>query len=136
MYNYHDDANLSKSWKDLFELFDKCGFNGGKDPFAYKALPFWTRSRAQFNFLAFIFGPFYFLFKGMFRIAFSIFLFVIGLIGLLILFDLILGTNPSGFWTSSASGVIYALSANYAYYNYRVNGYRGWNPFLGMSRAH
>lgn len=132
MYNYQNDTKLSAGWKSQFDIYEKYGYLGMKDPVGFKSVPFWKKN--SLNFLAFVFGPIYFAIKGMYRVALSILLIVIGIISALVLLDSIFAINISKFWTGTASGVIYGMSANYAYYNYKVKNYRGWNPFLGMGK--
>ena len=134
VYNYKEDAALSNGWKDTFDMFERYGLYGKKDPVGYKSVSLWKRT--NLSILALFFGPLYFLYLRMYRIALSSLLFILGIILALVIVDTVLGTSIADFWTSTASGLIYSMISNYAYYNYKVKGYRGWNPFYGyMSSA-
>ena len=56
---------------------EKYGMLGQKDPIGYRQIPFWTRLSTTSNFTAFFFGPFYFLFKGMWKLCISYYFLVI-----------------------------------------------------------
>lgn len=133
MYEYQTDPKLSKQWKEVFDIFEKYGPYGAKDPKGYTSLSFFRRT--QFNVLAFIFGPIYFCFKGMYRVALSSLVIVLGIIFFLAFIDTVLGTSIGSFWSGTASGLVYTSYANYAYYTYKVHSYRGWNPYYGMFQS-
>lgn len=133
MYDYQTDPKLSKQWKEVFDVFEKYGPYGVRDPRGYAKISIFRRS--QFNLLAFIFGPIYFCFKGMYRVALSSLLIVLGIILLLAFVDTLFGTNIGSAWSGAVSGILYTSFANYAYYNYKVHDYRGWNPYFGMSQS-
>jgi len=62
--------SISDSWKIKFELIEKAG--GVKLPNA-KNLPFGERMKVRFNVWGFLFGPFYYLVKGMWKKAVTLF---------------------------------------------------------------
>lgn len=62
-------GNVSKSWQKTFETLDDIGASGKplyRSP-EFKSLSLWNRARIGWNFKAFLFGPFYYLFKGMWQ---------------------------------------------------------------------
>ena len=66
-------GNVGKSWQKTFENLDLLDAADYLSLVAllrspkFKSLSFWQRARIPFNFKAFIFGPLYYLFKGMWR---------------------------------------------------------------------
>lgn len=129
---------LSPKWQTRFEqienyLEQKDKVSRKEKSQLYRSLPFTTR----FNWLAFIFGFFYFLFLGMWRK---------GLVLLLICFAILFGTAfvlefMDTTTTADESflrvlgiglGAIYAPIANFAYYLHIKKGSRSWNPFEGI----
>lgn len=65
-----NQQNVSEAWKIKFKLLEKIG--AGESFFyqamatpEFRALSFWEKYKLGFNILAFLFGPFYYLVKGM-----------------------------------------------------------------------
>ena len=121
-------------WTQRFEFFTRYGLpaNSPEGRAALRALPFGTRLRINSNFPAFLFGPFYFFFKGMWRKATT-------LLGAAMAAGAVLESAniTSGLATGVATsiGAAAMLSANYAYYLHVTRHSRSWNPFEGFGRA-
>lgn len=114
---------VSNSWKQKFHLLEKAG--GPRLP-NLKALSAGERFKIVFNILAFLFGPLYYLAKGMWRKALSMFgacFVVIVLIGVAL--DLVgLGRIANGMGYGAAA--VFAIRANIDYYKKMVLGENGW----------
>lgn len=129
---------LSPKWQARFEQIEN--YLDQKDKVSrkeknqlYRSLPFTTR----FNWLAFIFGFFYFLFLGIWRK---------GVVLLLISFVILFGAAFALEFMDTTTvtdermlravgfgvGAIYAPIANFAYYLHIRKGSRSWNPFEGI----
>lgn len=65
-----DTLQVSDAWKQKFRLLMKAGGPGLP---RFKTLSFGERFRVNFNLLAFLFGPFYYLAKGMCKKAICFF---------------------------------------------------------------
>jgi hypothetical protein len=126
--------DLSQKWKDRFAFFDAHGApgtQGYRD--AFKALPRRERGKISYNVLAFIFGPFYYLYLGMQRQAmiwFGVYFFLV-LVLLLVAASLPDADTIKALSRGMGLGVAYcmAISINYRYYLKRTGRYNGWNPF-------
>jgi hypothetical protein len=98
---------------------------------AYRALPFGARFRLVSNVLAFLFGPFYFFVKGMWRKG-------LVLLGLAVVIAVaIVGLQLPALVERAGSVVVPAMAmttANYAYYLQVMQRSRSWNPFEGTGR--
>lgn len=117
------DLQVTPSWRNKFLLINKAG--GPRLP-DYKSLSFGERFSLGFNVLAFLFGPFYYLAKGMWRKA--LFLFGVGL-AVIILIGLVLDSvGMSQLANSIGYGVpaLFAVRANVDYYKKMVLGDDGW----------
>jgi hypothetical protein len=88
----------------------------------------WRNIRINMNFLAYLFGPFYYAVKGMWRQALTFLLVVVGVVTALSLLGASDGVVK---FVTSAFPVLYGYTANYAYFRH-VNGERSWNPFAGF----
>ena len=114
---------VSESWKHKFLLLAKAG--GPKLP-NLKTLPFGERFKISFNILGFLFGPLYYLAKGMWRKA--LFYFGAGLL-FLVLAGLALDLVGQG-KVADALGyglaAIFGVRANIDYYKKMVLGENGW----------
>ena len=127
------DRPLAPIWQTRFAFFDRYGLPNatpqGRD--AYRTMAFLPRLRLNSNILAFLFGPLYFLAKGMWRKGLT--LLVAGFAAITALGAL--GVSPGlvqalGFAVSAAA----MLTANYAYYLQIRRGSTSWNPFEGFGR--
>lgn len=110
---------VSESWKRKFRLIDEAG---GPDLPHFRDLPFGERLGISFNFLAFFFGPFYYLAKGLWRQAV---LYLIVAVTLMLLLEAMgLGVLSRGIGFGFAA--VYALHANISYYKKVVLGDAPW----------
>ena len=112
----------SEAWKIRFALLEKAG--GLKLP-KVKELAFGERAKAVFNVYGFLFGPFYYLAKGMWKKAISLgsacFVAVAILQGILAA----MGISDDGV-TVVISAAVFATRANIDYYKKIVLGDNGW----------
>ncbi|MCX7092024.1 MAG: GYF domain-containing protein [Methylobacter sp.] len=116
------NPEISEPWKQKFELIEKAGGPKLKEA---RNLPFKERSKIMFNLLGSIFGPFYYLVKGMWKKA--VVLSAIGVLAIIILeliFDKI-GVRNSKI-TNFIIPSIFASRANIDYYKKMVLGDNGW----------
>jgi len=114
---------VSEAWKHKFRLIDKAG--GPKLP-KLKELTGGERSKIGFGFLAFLFGPVYYLVKGMWKKALT--LFAIG-VALVVVLTVVMDLAGFGQYTKAlgyAVGAIFAVRANIDYYKKMVLGDNGW----------
>ncbi|MEO9329602.1 DUF2628 domain-containing protein [Gordonia aurantiaca] len=123
---------IPASWQSRFAFFDAHGSPAGT---AYREAlrqsPLGLRCRIAFNPLAFFFGAFYFLCKGMWRKGLAILGFVVVVSIVLLPFD-----TPSQVDLAIGYGVsaVCATTANHQWYLHVRRNSRSWNPFEGMSR--
>lgn len=102
-------ADVSETWKRRFRAIEAAG---GPTLPRFKELPFGERAGIQFNILAFLFGPFYYLAKGLWRQAL---LYVIIAITCVLVMELSgLGKFATGVGYGFAA--VYSLRANVSYY--------------------
>ena len=119
---------LSAKWRDRFVFFELYGSPNSKEGMqALRRMPWGKRGRIARNWWAFWFAPIYLCALGLWRK-------VVVLWGGMIAADICL--TMSGIDTTSlfrsinlACGVYFLSTANYAYYQRKVHGARGWNPF-------
>jgi hypothetical protein len=119
-----DSLSVSDSWKRRFKAMHKAG---GPSLPNYKNLTSEERKHlSPFNVLAFLFGPFYYLVKGMWRKGLT--LTVLCLIGVLALDAVMVLVGLGNFTraTGFAAGAVYAALANRDYYAKMVLGRNGW----------
>jgi hypothetical protein len=123
---------VSQKWRERFAFIEANGAPGTPSyKAAIQALPFMKRFLFSWNFIAFFFGPIYFLVLGMWKKAIGLLgcVFVVFLLDVLILAatgkDL---SRPLGIGLS----FLFASIANYAYYLKEVKGRNGWNLFEGL----
>ena len=119
-----DRLPVSEKWKTRFKMIRKAG--GPKLP-KLKQLSRQERGKVGvFNILAFLFGPFYYLAKGMWRKAIS--LFVVCAVAVIIA-SVILELIGFGKFASAlgyAVAAVFAVRANIDYYKTMVLGDNGW----------
>ena len=119
-----DSLPVSETWKKRFRAMHRAG--GPNLPKLKELAPEDRKHASVFNILAFLFGPFYYLAKGMWRKG--IVLFVLCLIGILVLdFVMVLAgfgkyANATGF----GAAAVFAVLANRDYYSKMVLGRNGW----------
>ncbi|WP_417276524.1 DUF2628 domain-containing protein [Castellaniella sp.] len=113
---------ISKGWQKRFSLVEKAGGPKLKEA---RNLPFGERCSVSFSFLAFFFGPIYYLIKGMWRKAIT--LLGIGLVAVIVLeFVLGLFNLPSEIISSFVIPMIFATRAVPDYYKKVVEGKDDW----------
>jgi hypothetical protein len=114
---------VSDNWKAKFFLLDKAG---GVKMASIKALSVAERMKVTFNLLAFLFGPIYYAFKGMWKKGLAIFgasLVLVLLIGFVLeLAGLGRFANALGY----GAAAFYAIRANIDYYKKMVLKQNGW----------
>jgi len=125
-------------WQERFAFLDAHGAPGTATyKEAFKALPFMQRIKLGSSILAFLFGPIYFFILGLWRkalvgLALTVASFVIAFI----LYAVLGPENRSADFISRMLGLavtlIYAGTANYAYYLKEVKGQDSWNFFEGL----
>jgi len=110
---------VSESWKRKFRLIEKAG---GPSLPHLRSLTLWERIVAQVNFLAVLFGPVYYLIKGMWRMA--VLYLVVALVAVVLLELAGLGKLVRAVGTGIS--VAFAMRANIAYYKEVVLGKAVW----------
>jgi hypothetical protein len=120
-----DSLPVFERWKEKFRLFRKAGAPGFAN---LKNLPPKERKRASFGFnvLAFLFGPFYYIAKGMW--CKGLVLFLVCLLVVIVLeavFEL-LGYGRFGKILGYGVAAVFAVRANIDYYKKMVLGDNGW----------
>lgn len=118
-----DALPVSDAWKQKFRLIEKAG--GARQP-DLKSLSSGERMKIGFNIVAFLFGPVYYLVKGMWRKALSIFgacIVVIVILGVVL--DL-LGVGRVADALGYGAAAVFAVRANIDYYKKMVLGDNGW----------
>lgn len=125
-------SDLAPSWQQRFAFFAAYGLPGStaESREAFRQLSFWDKQRVNINMLAFLFSPFYFFVKGMWRKGLTL----LGIaIALAVLLEFVLAAPEM--LRTAATFVVPALSmttANYAYYLHRVRNSQSWNPLEGF----
>jgi len=109
--------DVSEGWKRVFRLIERAG---GGDLKGMRDLSFGERWDIQTNWLAFFFGPFYFLCKGLWRQTISYVLMTMLLVAVLEA----MGWAPRSMGVGL--GVVYSMRANVGYYMRIVNGRAPW----------
>lgn len=118
-------ADLPEIWKKRFALMERAG---GLKMTRLKDLGFWERSACTFNVLAGIFGPFYYIAKGMWKKGLAYW--CLGIVGIVVLEVLVslVGyghllerVHYTGMWVA-----LFALMANRDYYKKVVLGDNRW----------
>ncbi|MUL82459.1 DUF2628 domain-containing protein [Mycobacterium sp. CBMA247] len=122
---------MAPSWQKRFDFFNAYGLPNStpEAKAAYRALSFGARLQIGSNFLAFFFGPLYFIVKGMWRKGLT-------LLGIVVAATVILAVLnvPDGVARGAGIGLAaVAMSlANYAYYLHVAQGSRSWNLLEGF----
>ncbi|SEH47413.1 Protein of unknown function [Mycolicibacterium rutilum] len=127
----YDD--LARSWQQRFAFYDQYGVpnTSPQSREAYRRLPFGQKLRLNTNIWGFLFGPFYFFVKGMWRKG------LVLLAAAIVLGTLIVGLDAPDIVSRALSIVVpvFAMTtANYAYYLHVVRGSQSWNVFEGLGR--
>lgn len=114
-----DALKVSDAWKTRFRLIERAG--GAKLP-NLKALSFGQRMKVMFNVLAFLFGPLYYLTKGLWKKALVLFAICVVVV---VVADLVMG-DRFGNAIGIATGALFAIRANIDVYKKMVLGDDGW----------
>lgn len=114
---------VSDAWKARFHLLEKAG---GVKLQKLKDLSTGERMKIMFNILAFLFGPLYYVAKGMWKKGLVLLgICVLILLVLDIVFQL-LGLVELGNAVGYGVGAVFAVRANIDYYKKTVLGDNGW----------
>ncbi|AOM42375.1 DUF2628 domain-containing protein [Xenorhabdus hominickii] len=120
-----DISKYPEKWQERFKFFEQNGSPASQDfKVALKNLPAKSRILININWLAFLFGIFYFLFLGLWKKGLSLLAFSFLLIVAI--------SSISEVFIYGATGLIYVIwgfTVNYAYYLKEIKGEDGWNPF-------
>lgn len=123
-----DEGGLAPVWRERFQLIDTHGMpNTRAYTDAMRDMTFWDRTRFVLSPLAFVFGPFYFFYLGLWRPALS-------LIGASIVYSVVLEILqvPASFdrvaWVIPA--VAFAWACIPLYYLRVRRGIHSWNPMV------
>ncbi|MDR6992722.1 DUF2628 domain-containing protein [Luteimonas sp. 3794] len=111
--------DVSESWKRKFRLIEKAG--GPKLP-GFRNLRPGERLRVNFNILGFLFGPIYFLIKGLWRQSV---VYLICAVTLIVLFE-VMGLGELARAMGYGFAALYAVRANVSYYRKVVLGETTW----------
>ena len=117
------EADLSALWRIRFDLVEKAG--GPTRPL-FKQLSLGERFRLAFNLWALLFGPFYYLAKGMWRKAITI---LVLTLSVLILTNILAPDGSLDFLENMLTTMIsfwFFLNANVNYYKKVVLDDNGW----------
>ncbi|WP_213947982.1 DUF2628 domain-containing protein [Luteibacter sp. dw_328] len=112
-------ADVSETWKRRFRTIRDAG---GPDLPNIRALPFGERFAVTLNLLAFLFGPIYFIVKGMYRQALGYFM--LSLVCLFVLEMIGLGRH----FRALGAGIsaVYGARANVSYYRLVIDRESRW----------
>ncbi|MCX7514414.1 DUF2628 domain-containing protein [Frateuria sp. STR12] len=111
--------DVSAAWKRRFRLIERAG--GPALP-RFRELPYGDRIGLNFNMLAFFFGPFYYLAKGLWRQAILYFILAVALVMLLEVTGLGKISRAVGYGFAA----VYGIRANVSYYKKVVLGEAPW----------
>jgi len=119
-----DDLPISATWKKRFTWLKKAG---GPSMSNLKTMPKAERKGFnQFNILAFLFGPFYYVAKGMWRKGISLFVVCAAVVIALELLLVMIGFGQFGKAVGYGVSAVFAIRANIDYYKKMVLGKNGW----------
>jgi hypothetical protein len=114
---------VSSAWKAKFYLIERAG--GVKLP-KFKTLKFGERMKVNFNVLAFLFGPIYYAFKGMWKKALALFLAAAVVVVVLAVLLELAGAGALANALSYGVSAFFAVRANIDYYKKMVLNENGW----------
>lgn len=118
-----DALQVSDNWKVRFRLLERAG--GVKLP-KLKELSTGERMKIMFNVLAFLFGPLYYLSKGMWKKALVLFAICFLILVVLELTLSLVGLGRLGNAVGYGIGAIFAVRANIDFYKKMVLRDNGW----------
>jgi len=118
-------VELSPTWRQRFAAIAKAG---GPTLVNLRKCPLGQRFTALFNFPALLFGPLYYLFRGMWRKALSLTALVFGIALIMQVIAAVFGLPEESFdnVVRIASIVLFTQQANLTYYRKMVLGQNGW----------
>jgi len=117
-----DALSVSAAWKQKFRLIEKAGLPKPN----LKALSMGERVRVGFNVMAFLFGPIYYLAKGMWKKALSLLLVSLSIVVALSAVLHLAGLDRMAHAVSYGMAGFFAARANLDYYRKLVLGDNGW----------
>ena len=112
---------VTDAWKEKFALLEKAG---GPKLTKARELALGERTKVVFNVWGFLFGPFYYLAKGMWKKA--IVLLALCVVAIVILSMILSAMGISDAITSFIAPAVFATRANVDYYKKMVLGDNGW----------
>lgn len=119
--NSNDAKSISDSWKKKFDLMEKAG---GVKMQRIKELSFNEKNQVLFNVWGFLFGPIYYLAKGMWKKGIS--LTIASILAITIVEVICQKFGFSDFITNFIAGAIFATRANIDYYKKIKLGDNEW----------
>ena len=117
------NLSVSDSWKQVFSLIQKAGGPPLKN---FKALTFGERMRVGMNFFAFMFGPFYYAAKGMWKKGLLLFVGGNALVLVVAVGCELLDFDVPARALGAGLGAVFGSQANMDYYKKEVLGKSGW----------
>lgn len=114
---------VSESWKTKFRLIEKAG---GVKQQNFKALAFGERMKIAFNILGFLFGPIYYIVKGMWKKGLALFALCFIAVFVVALVLELVGLGHLANAVGYAVAAVFAVRANIDYYKKMVLGENGW----------
>jgi hypothetical protein len=118
-----DSLKVSERWRMKFRIIEKAG--GPKLP-KFKSVPYNERKSIGFNGLGFLFGPFYYLAKGMWRKAITYFGGGVALVIVLSIVMDMFGFKDVEKYLGYGIAAAFAVRANIDYYTKMVLDDDGW----------
>ncbi|BES83768.1 membrane protein [Pectobacterium araliae] len=126
----------SKKWQTRFSFYNE--FGGPKSPAfkdGFKNATFGTKMLLNFNFIAFFFSIIYFFVLGLWRKNLTLFGISVA-VGAVFACLEVFANIPLPEYTDNAVrfglSLMWASTANYAYYLKETQDSKSWNPFEGM----
>jgi hypothetical protein len=114
---------VSDAWRAKFFIFEKAG--GVKLP-RFKELAFGERMKIGFNILAFLFGPLYYIAKGMWKKGLVMFGICLAAVLLLSILLELAGLGRFADALGFGAGAVFAARANIDFYKKMVLNQNGW----------
>jgi hypothetical protein len=114
---------VSESWKQKFVLIARAG---GPNLSAARSMTAGERMKIGFNVFAFLFGPFYYLAKGMWRKAIVLAAIVVGALMALEIVLNVAGIGQVAKVLGYGGAAVFGARANLDYYKKVVLGDNGW----------
>ena len=114
---------VSEGWREKFRIIEKAG--GPKLP-KFRSVPYNERKKIGFNGFGFLFGPLYYVAKGMWRKAITYFAGGVALIVVLAIVMDMLGFKDAEKYLGFAFAAAFAARANIDYYQKMVLDDNEW----------